>query len=1553
MKEHEAAQLLARLRSLPPKKRLFLEGRLEEKGIEVERLGILPRLGPRRTFPMSHTQERLFFLYRLDPGDVAYNIWSFHRFPDAFDERALERALAALVKRHEILRTTFSGAGGELVQRVEAPGPVPLPRVDLSHLPAERALGETRRLRNVERRRPFDLENGPLLRLVLLRLHPAEHVLVLTLHHILGDAWSLAIFHRELAALYAGRPLPPLPVQYGDFAHWQRGWQQRVEEPGQLAYWTKRLAGAPEELELPFDRPRPPVQSTAGGNVVLRLPAALAGRLKAFCRAEGATLVMGLLTLYKALLLRLSGQRDLCVGMAVAGRNREELEPLIGFFANTLVLRTDLGGPGLRGALGRVKQGLIEAQDHQDLSFARLVEALKPRRSLAVTPLFQANFAMISTPFFEGTETFSPHDTPRDSALFDLDLELLERGSGEVTGWLYYATALFDESTVLRLRRLWRRLLLAGLEEPHRPLEDLPALEPAERHQLLVEWNSPAPTTPVSTLAERFSTTAERFPHRAAVVLGDRWLSYGELAARSARLAHHLRAAGVGPEAVVGLCLERSEELITALLGVLRAGAAYLPLDPDYPPEHLAFLVEDAGAKGIVTRRSLAPALAEVKAPRVLLEEAAPTLGHWPATEPEVELDPQNAAYVIFTSGSTGRPKGVVVSHHNALRLFDVTAGPFDLGPEDAWTLFHSHAFDFSVWEIFGALLTGGRLEVVPRLVARSPEEFARLVLHRRVTVLNQTPSAFRVLRRALDGAGRGALRLLIFGGEALESTALGPWLEHGPPRPVNMYGITETTVHVTLRPLGSRDAGSRSPIGVPLSDLGTVVADPRGRPVPLGVAGELLVSGAGLARGYLGRPRLTAERFVPHGATARPGARLYRSGDLARRRGDGELEYLGRIDHQVKVRGFRIELGEIEAALLACPGVSEAVVVVREEGADDRRLVAYVVGPEQPTGLREALAEGLPSHMVPAAFVPLAALPLTVNGKVDRAALPAPGGERPDLAAAYAAPETPTEQTLAAIWQQVLRLDEVGRCDNFFELGGDSILSLQVVTRARQAGLELVPRQVFEFPTVAELAREARPLESRIDRGPVTGRLAPTPVQRWWLELPLPRPWHWNQAVLLEVRRALPAAALGPAWAAVVNHHDALRLHLVDGDGEGEVLLEHAAVDTRVPLQVDLCALPRDRRSRALTAAATQVQGSLDLRRGPLARAALLHLGEGQRPRLLLVAHHLVIDGVSWRILLEDLVRAWQGDALVPRSTSFKEWSERLHRHAATGGFHKQLAFWQRIVSAPPLVADGQASAGRESAAETVRVVLDQATTEGLLRRLPAVFRSQINDALLAALARASERLTGQPRLLLDLEGHGREEVFADLDLSRTVGWFTSIFPLLLDLEGCDDPAADLAAVKKQLRAVPDRGVGFGVLRYLSPDPEVRASLAALPAAELSFNYLGDLDRALVADAPLLSAAEDPGPMLDPGGPRRHPLDVVASVADGCLVTQFRHHPRRPSTARVEALAEAFLAALRALVEAAEAPERLPAMTGDIDDDLDDDDLASILSQLEEAQAP
>ncbi|MFC6089703.1 amino acid adenylation domain-containing protein [Saccharothrix lopnurensis] len=1420
------------------------------------------------TAPLSFAQERLWFLDEFSPGGTEYTTTAGYRLRGEPDPVALGVALTRLVARHDQLRTTFHTVDGRGAQVVGPPYEVRLETGDESALPGFVA-------------RPFDLRTGPLLRAALLSTaDEREHLLVLCLHHIVTDGWSMGVLAEELGACYSaavrGREadLPPLPLRYTDFAARQRARLTGAVLDAQLAHWERRLAGT-AELDLPADRPRPAVRTAAGATHRRTVPAAVASGLAELGRSRGATLFTALVAVTQAFLARTTGQRDIAVGTVTSGRDQPDLAGLVGFFVNTVVVRSHVD-PELpfTDLLDRVKDSVNDALDHDEVPFHRLVELLRPERDAGRPPLVQVVVALQNAPSrppaLAGLAV-TAFDPPRDAAAFDLVLEFTRDDEGLHLA-VEHSTDLFDGSTVARLVDRLLVLLAGVVADPDLPPARLPLLPPDERRGVLLDWTAGA-TSPDRTVTGRFAERVARRPDAVAVTCDGLSLTYRELDTAANRLAHGLLARGVRPEDRVGVCAPRGVPAVVALLGVLKAGAAFVPLDPGYPPARVADMIADSGTALVLAPADLrdrVPAGVEVVDLRVGSPDG-------PAHAPAVAVSPRNAAYVMFTSGSTGRPKGVLVEHRSIARLAE--GDPFPIGPDDVVAQCSTLSFDASTFEIWSALLSGAGLAVCPRALL-SPEDLRGFTAAHGVTVLWLTAGLFHEIAAADPGAFTG-LRQLGCGGDVISPEHCAAVLREVPDlRIVDGYGPTEGTTFASAHAVRPADLAAASlPIGRPVTGTRCYVLDDDLHPVPVGTPGQLHIGGTGLARGYLGHPGLTARRFVadPFGR----GTRLYRTGDLVRWTRDGLLEFLGRADDQVKIRGFRVEPAEVEAALRRHPDVAEAVVVPHEHVPGHKQLVAYVVTGAGADELRAFLSDTLPAHLVPGVFVPLPALPLMVSGKVDRRALPPP---RARSTRAHVAPSGAREEVLARVWAEVLGVERVGADDNFFALGGDSILSIQVVSRARELGVSVTPKDVFLHQTVAGVAAHAT--EGRAvpaAREPATGEVPLTPVQQWFLAGSA-TPEHCAQWVEVDLGPDVDVDALRVAVEALPAHHDLLRARfsLVGGRWRQHVPEEVGEVFATSAEPVERCV--------------ARMRTPLD--RGPLFQAVLSTAGP--RPALVLLAHHLVVDGVSWRILLDDLVtgydRARAGRAVDPgpRTTSFREWARRLREHADAGGFTGHLPYWEGAV------APGGFE-GPELPERVVTARLSGEDTAALLRGAASAYRAGAEDVVVAAVARVLSRWRGAERVPLELEGHGREDLFDGVDLSRTVGWFTTLFPFTADLTGADGWGAVVKAVKEQLRRAHRHGLSHGALRWLTDThPAGHRPLARV-------NYLGRFDAAF---------DRAPGGIRLTTPPTTPPhLDVTAAVtAAGELEFEWAHAPQAHPTPVVARLAEDVVGALREL---------------------------------------
>ncbi|HEX2202014.1 MAG TPA: non-ribosomal peptide synthase/polyketide synthase [Longimicrobium sp.] len=1420
------------------------------------RIPPLVPVGRDRALPLSFAQERLWFLDQMDPGSFVYNMPGAARMPFAVDAGVMERALGLIVARHESLRTTFAAGSEGPVQVIAPAGDFRLRVVDLTHLDLEAREAEALRLASEDAQVPFDLARGPLFRAKLVRIAEDDHMLLFAMHHAVSDGWSTGVFVRELNEAYGafaeGREpgLPELPVQYADFAAWQREWLKDDELERQLAWWRRSLRGAPPVLELPTDRPRPPVQTFAGSHVSFVLPPALAERLSGLAREEGATLFMVLMGAFQLFLSRYAGQDDVVVGTPIAGRTRTEVEELIGFFANTLALRGDLSGdPSFRAHLRSVRETTLGAYAHQDVPFEKLVDALGVERNLSVSPLFQALFVLQNAPTLPGAEAEAPPaeaaaapEAELGRAKFDLSLSMIEQG-GALAGRLEFNTDLFERATAERMAAHFRTLLESVASSPGARVSTLPLVGADERAALVAASFGPAADAAPRglTLHGAFAATVRRDPDAVALRFESEAVTFGALDAWSNRVARMLAERGVGLEDRVAVCTERSPAFFAAMLGAMKAGAAYLPLDPAYPADRLAYMLEDSGARAVLAQADFAGRF-DGRETLVI-----PSSDEGDETAPAVAVDPENAAYVIYTSGSTGRPKGVVVPHRAIVNSVAEAVERYGIGAGDHLLQWASYSFDGSLMEIAAALISGASLRLAPRDELLPGPDLARKLAAWEVTWMVMVPSALA----AMPAAELPKLRIVGIGGEALAPELVERWAPGR--RMVDLYGPTEAAVWCAG---GDVAPGEPVTIGTAVSNVRLHVLDPAGQPAPTGVPGELYVGGANVARGYLGRPALTAERFVPDPFSREPGARMYRTGDRVRRRADGRLEFVGRADEQVKVRGFRVEPGEIEAAVLALPGVREAAVVARPHASGDVRIVAYVVPADAVAldvdALRAALAAELPDYMVPAAFVAMDALPTLPNGKTDRRALPEPEWTARE---AYTAPRTEAEARIAEIWRTILRVERVGIDDDFFSIGGHSLLATQVVSRIREAfAADLPLRALFEAPTVRKLAERlegaAAAGEAAIHHSAMppirpVDRSRPLPLSfgqnRMWVVDQLdPGSDLFTMGVPLRLTGGLDVDALERAVGEVVRRHETLRTTFREtGDGPEQVVAPFAGF--RLPAD-DLSGLGEAARDADFRLVSTQVlRGGYDLRKGPLFRARLVRMAPDDHV-LLMGLHHAVSDGWSIDVLTREVTTLYAAFArgepspLPELPVQYADFAAAQRAWMRGEVLERQLAYWKGRFTPLPAVLElpsdrprppVQSHRGGHAALLLPRELTQR--VEALARREGAtLFMTLVAGfkLLLGRLAGTEDVVVGSPMV-----GRHRPE------LEGMIGLFLSTLALRTDLSGDPTFRELLHRVRETtLGAYAHQDLPF---ERLLEELEVERSLAHSPLFQVMFNLL------------------------------------------------------------------------------------------------------------------
>ncbi|MEH1968906.1 amino acid adenylation domain-containing protein [Nostoc sp.] len=1536
-----------------------------DSGVEVtniERIVRSPEL------PLSFAQQRLWFLAQLEPNSPFYNMPAAVRLEGQLNVEALEQSFNEIINRHEALRTNFQTIEGQAIAVISEAKSLILSVFDISDLPLNQQEAEVKKQVTQQAQKPFDLKDDLLLRVKLLRLGQQEHIILLTMHHIVSDGWSIDVLMQELATLYQAfcngqpSPLPALQIQYVDFAAWQRQWLQGEVLKTQISYWLKQLKNASKVLELPTDYPRPAIQTFRGSAYSFKLSDKLSFALNKFSQQQGSTLFMTLLAAFQTLLWRYTGNEDIVVGSPIANRNRAEIEGLIGLFVNTLVLRTNLAGnPSFEELLKRVQEVALGAYAHQDLPFELLVEELQPQRDLSHTPLFQVMFVLQNAPMsaleLPGL-TLNPLETNSDSAKLDLTLYITETIDG-LLGNLEYNTDLFEESSIQRMVAHLQMLLAGIVANPQQRLSELPLLTESERYQLMVEWNDTQVKYPQQCIHQLFEAQVEKTPNAVAVVFEEEQLTYRELNSKANQLGHYLRSLGVKPEVLVGICVERSLEMVIGLLAILKAGGAYVPLDPNYPAERLAYMLEDSQPGVLLTQQYLVESLPAHKA-KVICIDNCELIADENTENPTCNITVDNLAYVMYTSGSTGKPKGAMNTHRGIWNRLLWMQDAYQLTSADSILQKTPFSFDVSVWEFFWPLLTGARLVVAQPEGHRDTNYLVNLITEQQITTLHFVPSMLQVFLEAESLEKCQSLVRVIASGEALPAQLQKRFFNRLDAQLHNLYGPTEAAIDVTFwRCKDSVTNQKTVPIGRPIANIQIYLLDKYLNPVAVGVTGEVYLSGVGIGRGYLNRPDLTAEKFIPNPFSTEA-TRLYKTGDLARYLPNGEIEYIGRIDNQVKLRGFRIELGEIEILITQYPAVRETVVVVCEDSGDSKRLVAYLVPQKEQTltipELRGFLESKLPSYMVPASFVILEVLPLTPNGKVDRKFLPVPDTVHPELKETFVAPQTTVEKQLVKIWAKVLGLEKIGINDNFFELGGDSILSIQVISKANQVGLHLTPKQMFQYQTIAQLATVVGTAQKIIaQQGVLTGSLELTPIQHWFFEQKQPEPHHWNQAVLLEVKQTIDPIALKQVVQYLQEHHDVLRLRFKQEFGSEAVIV---SPNELIPLtHLDLSALSTKEQAVAMEATAAKLQASLNLSEGPLFQVALFDLGRNQPSRLLWLIHHLAVDGVSWRILIEDFQTAYQQISqgkviqLPPKTTSFKDWSNRLQQYARSENLYSELDYWFSTLSKPveSIPTDYPGKDNTEALACKVSVSLGVEETKILLQQVLATYRAEINDVLLTALLRSFAQWTGETSLLFDLEGHGREELFEDIDLSRTVGWFTSVFPVHLSFENAHEPEKALNSTKEQLRAIPNRGIGYGILRYLSTEQGIIQQLSSLPKAEVVFNYLGQLDNFLPDSSLFRPIKGSIGPIHSPKGDRPYLIEVETMVVNGQLQVDWSYNKDIHRQDTIADLAETMLSALRLLIARCQSAQEFSYIPSDFPEaELSQAELDQVFEELE-----
>ncbi|MBY0461909.1 MAG: amino acid adenylation domain-containing protein, partial [Alphaproteobacteria bacterium] len=1549
-----ATQMVSRLREVlkreVPLKAVFEHSVLLELAQYLEQShlqeAILPAISPishETPQVLSFAQQRLWFIEQLLPDTSLYHNSMSFRILGKLNVEALRQALDAIVARHEILRTVIINSEGVALQKV---------------LPEATSFSLEENNRDIETfiKKPFVFDQEPLCKGLLLHNKEQESVLVLVFHHIVIDDWSMGIFFKELNTFYKAYSekraltLPPLPVQYIDYSVWQRSWLQGEILEKQLNYWQTQLKGV-SSLELPTDYPRPKELSYQGGFVYKKLSKELLDQLHLFSQARGVTLFMSLLASLQSFLSRYCNQTDVAVGTPITNRRSSEIEGLIGFFVNTLVLRSQFeDNPTFETLMKRVEQNTLSAYDHQDVPFEQLVEYLQVSRELNRNPLFQVMFNLQheGDSLQLGDLEIHSEETPEYLSRFDLLINAFASSKG-----LYlkidYAKDLFSQDRIEKFADYYETFLRSLLKDPSQRLSEVPLLDEQEQQQLLL-WNKTEQEYPRDkNIPQLFEEQVEKVPYNVAVVYDDQELTYQELNERANQLSHYLRKKGVGPDKLVAIAFERSVEMIVGILGILKAGGAYVPLDPSYPSDRLQFMLEDTQASVLITQNSLKPLFKDYSGILIVLDDGQ--------DQQRIQLEaktnslsqtlPHHLAYVIYTSGSTGQPKGVLVEHKQVAG-FCSKNNYLEINSQTTTFSFSNYVFDGSVFDIFSTLLNSGRLVLTHKDDLLNAEKLEQFLLEYSVNVAFITTALFVYYAKLRINNPLRHIEKLLFGGEKISLEDLEIFLEnHGAHSLIHVYGPTENIVFSTYCYIDSKNK-LHAPIGKRLGDKTVYILDKEMQLAPIGVNGELYIGGNGLARGYLNRPKLTAEKFAPNPFASREevrenkNLRLYRTGDLARYLPDGNIEFIGRVDDQVKIRGFRIELGEIETQLMQYTEVEQAVVLVKEE-VGHKQLIAYVVPKKEiysplnqglpidiphildgkdifvlEENLRNYLTSNVPDYMIPAFFIFINKISLTPNGKIDKKALPSPDLVIRQTKEEYVRPQTLLQQQLADIWSQVLRIEKIGIDDNFFRIGGDSIISIQLVAKARKQGIYFSVRDVFNYPTIGSLSLIAKSQESILtlkpDQSSIEGHIPLTPIQYWFFDLQFSNIHHYNQAKLLEVKE-INADLLRRSFEFLINHHDALRCRYNRNErGEWKQINLPKENINLVWKIVDLGHFGREEQKLRIEKEANTLQQTLNIEKGPLIKIILFDCGKDPA-KLLIVIHHLIIDGVSWRILLEDLEQVYSAlqENRIPqliKTHSLQQWSYALENYATLDDFKSEIAYWQDVentVQLLPIDFDN----GQINKLNTITVSLNAEETKALLQIAPKAYRTQINDLLLTALILAIGDWTQNYNISLSLEGHGREDIISEIDLSRTLGWFTSIFPVNLSIEDSENLGKAIKSIKETLRHIPHKGIGYGIAKYLSKN----CFNVNKMQPSLSFNYLGQWDNSLSLQGKFNFASESSGNEIAEGNLSPYLLSVNGEVKEGTLYFNWSYSKNHYFLKTIDRISHNFIQRLTQII--------------------------------------
>ncbi|HEY2494992.1 MAG TPA: amino acid adenylation domain-containing protein [Paenibacillus sp.] len=1495
-------------------------------------------------YALSPMQNGMFFHNLLNSSSDAYFIQTTLDLHGSLDVEAFTKSLNHLIQRNVIFRTNFHSKWTnnplQVVYRNKQNG---LIYEDLREMNEEDREAYVASYTREDKIKGFDLSQDVLMRISILHTHDETYRFIWNYHHILMDGWCLSLVIKELFDGYFAiqeqrKPVEKVAIQYNQYIEWL----EKQDHDKSLKYWSEYLKGYDEQTTLPKENTITKSDEYRSENMVFTLSKELTGQMTQIASQNQVTLNTLMQTVWAILLQKYNGSEDVVFGSVVSGRPSAiiGIENIIGLFINTIPVRIHAEGNEAFIEVMKRNQEQAVASHHYDTYPLYEIQAITQQKQhlidhILVFENYPVQGIMEQLGDQEKTETALKITNVSGDEQTNYDFNLIIKPGEEMKWMFFYNANVYDQASIERIRGHLIQILSQVINSPQISIDEIDLITPQEKTQILEVFNDSMADYPLDkTIHGLFEEQAVRTPEQVAVVFEDKYLTYKELNEKANQLARTLRSEGGEADQLIGIMAERSLDMIIGIMAIMKAGGAYVPIDPEYPADRIHYMLEDSGVHLLLLQSHLQERISF--AGKVVMVDDHHEFYHEDHSNLGLSAAPSGLAYVIYTSGTTGKPKGTLIEHKNVVRLLFNSKNLFDFHASDTWTLFHSFCFDFSVWEMYGALLYGGKLVIVPQMTAKSPEQFLQLLKSEQVTILNQTPTYFyHLLHEELQDHGRELkLRKVIFGGEALNPSLLSDWKVKYPlTQLINMYGITETTVHVTYKEITDIEIhAGKSNIGKPIPTLQTYILDKQQRNQPIGVQGELYVAGEGLARGYLNRPDLTAEKFVDNPFVAE--GKMYRTGDAARWLPDGNIEYLGRIDHQVKIRGYRIELGEVETALLKIDSIQEAVVIARENNDGSKQLCAYLKGKSSLTAkkMRMELSQKIPDYMIPSYFIQLEQMPLTSNGKIDRKALPSPEGSM-QHGTEYMAPRTSIEQTITSAWEAVLGVQNISISDNFFELGGDSIKCIQVSSRLLQAGYKVEMKHFFTYPTVEELSLHVKSVSTISDQGEVTGQVMLTPIQRWFFDQNMVDAHHYNQEMMFYREKGFEVSFIHQVMNKMVKHHDALRM-VYHQTAEGGYEARNQGIEEDELFSLEIMDLRKEVNSaQIIENKVKEIQSSINIDDGPLMKLGLFQCTEGDH--LLIVIHHLVVDGVSWRILYEDiqsgLDQFLRGQEIqFPQKTaSFKLWAEQLSIYANSSAMEQEYQYWNRMeqVETIPLPKDYDCdyTIGKDSEVLTIQWTAEE--TEQLLKQTHHTYNTEINDLLLTALGMAIHDWTGMEEIIVNLEGHGREQIIPDMEITRTVGWFTSMYPVILSMKAATDVSSRIKTVKEGLRQIPNKGVGFGILKYLSHSHK-EFILEKNP--EISFNYMGQVDQGSENDGIKFSSYAS-GPSVSENNKRPFLLNINGIVIEGRLSLTINYSQKQYRRETMVQLASLFKERLQEVIVHCVTKERTELTPSDI----------------------